>query len=95
MSDSTPLLKKVNSSDYITYKKRIAIAGEYAQAANPNPVKINRKQYNRNFMFIPTLTTLTTDASNCLIQAKNYELLKDYTYGANYIKVICDASGNV
>ena len=94
MSASAPLFKKVNSSDYITYKKRIAIAGEYAQAAVTNPVKINRKKYNENFMFIPTLTTLTTDASNCLIQAKNYELLKDYTYGANYLQVVCDASGN-
>jgi hypothetical protein len=92
---SAPLFKKVNSSDYITYKKRIAIASEYAHTADTNPIKNNKKQYNRNFMFVPTITTPTTDASNCLIQSKNYELLQDYTSGANYLQVICDLSWNV
>ena len=90
---SAPLFKKVNSSDYINYKKRTAIAGEYATATNTNPVKDNGKPYNRNFNFIPTL--LSPDLSNCLIQAKSYELKQDYTNGVNYIHVICDLSGNL
>ena len=49
---SANLFKKVSSSDYINYKKRMAIAGEYAKAATPNnlnPVKTNGSQYNENF----------------------------------------------
>jgi hypothetical protein len=91
---SAPLFKKVNSSDYINYKKRVAIAGEYSRATNTNPVKNNGLQYNDNFIFIPT--SISTDISNCLIQTKSYELLKDYTNGVNYIQNICyDISSNV
>jgi hypothetical protein len=91
-----PLFKKVDSGDYINYKKRTAIAGEYAKAnpANINPVKMNGKQYNKNFTFIPTLNTPTTDISNCLIYAQSYALKQDYTFGANYLYKVCDASGN-
>ncbi len=89
---SAPLFKKVNSSDYISYKKRIAIAGEYATATNTNPTKSNGVQYNQNFKFIPTVNS--TDLSNCLIQAQSYDLKQDYTSGVNYIQVICDISGN-
>jgi hypothetical protein len=91
---SANLFTKVNSSDYITYKKRTAIAGEYATATNTNPVKTNGKPYNRNFNFIPTL--ISTDISNCLIQSKSYELLKDYKNGFNYIQTVCsDVSFNI
>ena len=91
---SAPLFKKVNSSDYINYKKRTAIAGEYAKATNTNPVKSNGLQYNWNFNFIPTL--ISTDLSNCLVQTKSYELLKDYTNGVNYIQNVCyDISSNI
>ena len=93
---STNLFKKVDSSDYINYKKRMAIAGEYAKAATPNnlnPVKTNGSQYNENFKFIPT--TNTADVSNCLIHAQNYESLQDYTFGLNYLNVTCDLSANV
>ena len=78
---SAPLFKKVNSSDYISYKKRAAIAGEYSRATNTNPVKNNGLQYNQNFNFIPT--SISTDISNCLLQAKSYELKQDYTYGSS------------
>ena len=89
---SAHLFKKVNSSDYITYKKRTAIAAEYASDQNTNPVKTNGVQYNRNFNFIPTIT----DLSNCLIQAQSYELKQDYTNGFNFIQSVCyDASYNV
>jgi hypothetical protein len=88
---SANLFKKVNSSDYISYKKRTAIAGEYASGRNTNPVKANGVQYNQNFNFIPTIT----DVSNCLIQAQSYELKQDYTNGVKYIHVICDLSGNL
>lgn len=90
---SAPLFKKVNSSDYINYKKRTAIAGEYSSTTNTNPVKSNGLQYNRNFIFVPTL--ISTDLSNCLIQTKSYELKQDYNSGVNYIQVVCDLSGNL
>ena len=87
MSTSSPLFKKVDSSDYITYKKRTAIAGEFknATAPNLNPVKINGKQYNDNFIFVPTIR----DSSNCLLNAKSYELMQNYTYGVNYLDKVC------
>jgi hypothetical protein len=94
---SSKLFKKVSSSDYINYKKRIAIAGEYANAStinDLNPMKTNGSQYNRNFNFIPTTAT-ATDASNCLIYAQSYETLQDYSLGLNYIKATCDLSANV
>ena len=92
---STNLFKKVDSSDYINYKKRMAIAGEYARATPPNlnPVKTNGSQYNRTFKFIPT--TNTADVSNCLIHSQNFESLQDYTFGLNYLNVTCDLSANV
>jgi hypothetical protein len=88
---SSKLFKKVDSGDYINYKKRSAIAVEYANVvpANLNPVKNNGKQYNKNFTFIPTFSTPTTDLSNCLINAQNYELKQNYIFGSNYIKTIC------
>jgi len=92
---SAKLFKKVDSSDYTTYKKRTTIAKEYVNANTINtlnPMKMNGKRYNKNFRSVPTLvnTTPTTDASNCLLQAKNYELKQDYLGGVDYIKVICD-----
>ena len=89
---SANLFKKVNSSDYISYKKRTAIAGEYATSIVTNPVKTNGLQYNRNFTFIPSLGQ---DLSNCLIQAQSYELKNNYINGFNYIQVVCDLSGNL
>jgi hypothetical protein len=89
---SANLFKKVNSSDYISYKKRSVIAGEYAIAQNTNPVKANGVQYNQNLIFIPSESQ---DLSNCLIQAQSYELKQDYTNGFNFIHVICDLSGNL
>ena len=90
---SSKLFKKVDSSDYINYKKRTAIASEYknASAPNLNPVKTNGSQYNENFIFVPTIT----DSSNCLLQAKSYELKQNYNYGVNYLTNVCDVSGNI
>jgi hypothetical protein len=92
LSKPVKLFNKLNSSDYISYKKRITIAGEYEKVANTNPVKTNGKQYNKNFKF---LSALTLDMSNCLIQAQSYELKQDYVNGVNSIHVICDLSGNL
>jgi hypothetical protein len=89
---SSKLFKKVDSSDYISYKKRLAIASEYAQADTLNelnPLKPNGYHYNQNFRFVPTFNTPTTDASNCLLQAKNYDLKLDYTSGIADLKVVC------
>lgn len=89
---SSKLFKKVDSSDYITYKKRLAIASEYAKADTPNelnPIKSTGYQYNQNFKFVPTFNTPTTDASNCLLQAKNYDLKLDYTSGMTDLKIVC------
>ena len=93
---SANLFKKVSSSDYIAYKKRMAIAGEYAKATTPNdlnPVKTNGNQYNRNFKFIPT--TISADLSNCLINSNSYQALQDYTVGLNYIKMTCDPNAKL
>ena len=30
-----------------------------------------------------------TDASNCLVNSKSYELERDYKNGVKYMKVIC------
>ena len=90
---SAPLFKKVDAGDYITYKKRSVIAGEYRNAIAPNlnPIKINGKQYNENFKFVPTTPVLNiTDISNCLLQSKSYELKQNYTYGVSYIDKVCD-----
>lgn len=88
------LFKKVNSSDYINYKKCVTIANEYSKTTTTNPVKLNGNQYNKNFAFIPTFNTPTTDLSNCLIYAKNHELKQDYSNGVTYLNLICDISGN-
>jgi hypothetical protein len=90
---SANLFKKVASSDYINYKKRLAIAGEFANTSNVNPVKTNGGQYNSIFTFIPT--TISSDVSNCLINAQSYDALQDYSFGLNYLKVTCDLSANV
>ena len=90
---SANLLKKGDSSDYITLKKRQVIAHEYVNANTLNelnPIKMNGKRYNKNFRSVPTIITPTTDASNCLLQAKSYELKQDYLNGVSYIKVICE-----
>ena len=90
---SAKLFKKVDASDYITYKKRLAIAGEYAKANTPNevnPLKSNGYHYNKNFKFVPTFNTILTDASNCLLQAKNYDLKLDYTSGIQDINIVCE-----
>jgi len=93
---SANLFKKVCSSDYINYRKRVAIAGEYKNASTTNdlnPVKTNGSQYNKILKFIPT--TISADASNCLINSQNYEVLQDYKFGLNYINVTCDLSSNL
>jgi hypothetical protein len=81
-SSSSPLFIKADASDYITAKRQMAIAGEYLNTNNTNPVKTNGKTYNRNFKFVPT-TNL--DLSNCLIDSASYELLQSYTTGKGYI----------
>jgi len=92
---SARLFKKVNSSDYISYKKRSAIAGEYAKVADTNLVKTNGNQYNQNFAFVPTTFVPTIDISNCLLQAQSYDLKQDYTSGVNYLSTICDISNTI
>jgi hypothetical protein len=91
---STNLFKKVDSGDYISYKRRATIAGEFAKTTNTNPVKRNGNQYNQNFTFLSTFNTPTTDNSNCLIHTQSYELKQNYTNGLKYLHLICDASGN-
>ncbi len=92
------LFKKVDSSDYIKTKRELAIYKEYATANTTttfNPTKINGRMYNKNFKFIPTdAAVVTADASNCLVYAKNYELLAAYNNGKTYAKLICDLSGS-
>mgnify|MGYP003979001891 FL=1 len=90
MSSTSNLFKKVDSSDYIALKRQIAISSEYSKANAPedlNPVKNNGVKNNKNFNFIPT--TIMTDASNCLVNSKSYELERDYKNGVKYMKVIC------
>ena len=82
MSLSSPIFTKADSSDYITAKRQMAIAGEYLNTNNTNPVKKNGKTYNKNFKFVPTKTL---DLSNCLIEATSFRLMNDYTTGKGYI----------
>jgi hypothetical protein len=88
---SEKLFKKVNSSDYITYKKQSTISREHVKSNTSesfNPLKLDGYKYNNKFNFIPTAGV--ADASNCLVYSKNYELLQDYKNGVNYIKKICE-----
>ena len=80
MSLSSPIFTKADSSDYITAKRQMAIAGEYMNTNNTNPVKTNGSTYNKNFKFIPTKAL---DLSNCLIEAASYELLQSYKKGVS------------
>lgn len=91
------MLKKVDSSDYIKTKRQTTIAQEFVRANTNNtfyPRKTNGLVYNKNFKFIPTTNTATTDASNCVIFAKSYDLLSDYNNGKTTINQLCDISGN-
>lgn len=82
MSSSTSkLFNKVDSSDYITAKRRMTIAKENLNISIPN-VK------NNNYTFIPT-TAAAIDASHCLIQAKSFDLLQDYIVGTDYVQQQC------
>jgi hypothetical protein len=96
-SSTSKLFKKVDSSDYITAKRRMTISKEYIKANDLtqfNPVKNNGFVYNKNFSFLPTISTPITDASNCLVNAASFELLDNYNFGQSYIKQICDTSDN-
>lgn len=89
---TSKLFKKVDASDYITAKRRMTISKEYTKAADItqfNPVKTNGFVYNKNFSFLPTINTPTTDASNCLVNAASFELLDNYNVGQNYSNKIC------
>lgn len=84
---TSALFKKVDSSDYITAKRRMTIARENLKVIIPN-IK------NDNYKFIPTTVATVEavgalDASNCLVQAKSFELLQDYNVGAEYVKQQC------
>jgi hypothetical protein len=91
------MLKKVDSSDYIKTKRQTTIAQEFVRA-NTNttfyPNKTNGLVYNKNFKFLPTTNSSTTDASNCVIFARSYDLLNDYNNGKTTINQLCDISGN-
>jgi hypothetical protein len=75
---------KVDSSDYITAKRRMTIARENLNKPIPN-IK------NDNYKFIPTTrgAVEALDASNCLVQAKSFDLLQDYNVGTEYVKQQC------
>lgn len=87
---SASLFKKVNSSDYINYKKKITIA-----LTNPSQAKADGTKYNQSLKFAASLAVPQLDASFCLIYAENYETKHDYTDGVKYIRTICDPSGTL
>jgi uncharacterized delta-60 repeat protein len=88
MSSSTSaLFKKVDSSDYITAKKRMTISKEYINSNNAaqfNPLKNNGSKYNKNYRFIPT-----QNGTNCLISSNSFELLDNYNVGTTYLNQQC------
>ena len=88
MSSSTSaLFKKVDSSDYITAKRRMTISKEYIKSNNAaqfNPLKNNGFKYNKNYTFIPT-----QNGTNCLISSKSFELLDNYNVGTTYLNQQC------
>ena len=82
------LIKKGDSGDYISQKKKQTIFNEFIKsttASDFNSVKKNGYKYNDNFKFIPA----TEDASKCLIFSKSYELKTEYKDGKNYINIDC------
>ena len=89
MSSTNSLFKKVNSSDYITFKRQSAISSEISA-----PVKNNGQVYNKNFKFIPVNVNATVDASSCLVAAKSYDLMNDYTTGQKNTAIICNATND-
>ena len=91
------MLKKVDSSDYIKTKRQTTIAQEFVRANTNNtfyPRKTNGLVYNKNFKFIPTTPTSTTDASNCVIFAKSYDLLYGFNHGKLYNYNRCQCNTN-
>ena len=81
MSTTNTLFKKVDSGDYITYKKQAAISAE-----TTTPVKKNGLVYNKNFTFTPIRNNTEQP---CVSSAKSYDLLNDYTTGQNNTTIIC------
>ena len=57
---SSTLFKKVDSSDYITAKKQMAIANEFLKNQNTNPVKNNGIPSDKTFLLLQ-VNTLPVD----------------------------------
>lgn len=82
MSSSTnSLFKKVDSSDYISFKRQEAISTEKTAL-----LKKNGSMYNTNFTFVPINADPT---SSCLVNAKSYDLKQDYKTGQNNTTILC------
>ncbi len=81
MSTTSSLFKKVDSGDYIAFKKQAAISAE-----TTTPVKKNGLLYNKNFTFLPIINNANT---SCIASAKTYDLLNDYKTGQKNTNIIC------
>jgi hypothetical protein len=81
---SSLLFKKVDSGNYITAKRQLAI---YNSTPAAPLVKKNGFMYNKNFRFIPE--NPITDTSNCLIAVQNYDLRQAYSNGKSYSAIVC------
>ena len=88
-------MHRVDSSDYISAKKKNVIYSELKQNARNfqtvNPVKTNGNTYNDNISII--LNKSCSPAScpgGCLVHTKNYELLNDFNQGKFYNYLRCN-----
>jgi hypothetical protein len=88
-------MNRVDSSDYISARKRNIIYSELKQNAKTlqtvNPVKTNGKTYNKNFFILLNKNCNPTSCpGGCLAHVKNYELFNDFNQGKTYNYLRCD-----
>jgi hypothetical protein len=94
MSSTNKLIKKGNSGDYISLKKKQTIYNEFVNTSTQeqfNPTKIDGNKYNGNYKLV---STTTGDDKNCLVYSKNYELRGDFKDGKKYIGIDCSLNLN-
>lgn len=88
-------MHRVDSSDYISARKRNVMYNELKQNAKNlqtvNPVKTNGQTYNNNFFILLNKDCNNTSCGGgCLANAKSYELLNDFNQGKIYNYIRCD-----
>ncbi len=89
MSSTNKLIKKGNSGDYISLKKKQTIFNEFLNTSTQeqfNPTKNDGNKYNDNYKLV---STTSGDDKNCLTYSKSYELRGHFKDGKKYIAIDC------